>query len=719
MHPSYNPLLVALSLVVAVIASYTAFDISHRITALRPQGWRRRRWLLGGAMAVGTGTWSMHFIGMLACLLPVPMGYDPGITFYSWVIAVGVSYLALETATQTDLGLRGVAVGGTLMGLGIAGMHYNGMAAMRMVPEISYRPGLVLLSVAVAILASWAAMYLLYLLRDAHAMTLAKQLTAAGFMGAAIAGMHYIGMSAASFSPGMVCQAATRVSPGWLAFTVTVTSFGILALALLLSMLETRLDQKTGELNESLEDMNRRLRQMAILDALTGLTNRKGFTDRLELAVERARADGQACMLLFMDLDGFKTINDSLGHSPGDEVLRLFAQRLARSVRRDDGVARLGGDEFGVLLEELASIEDAAAIAEDILANLQHDMVIGGSPLRVTASIGIAVYPQDGETAEVLLKNADAAMYEAKQAGRNTYRFFEPRMSEAAARMLRIQRGLSEALRNHHLSLAYQPLFDGADGKLVGAEALIRWRHPELGNIPPGDFIPVAERSGQIIEVGDWVIREVCRHIRKWNDAGLTRLRIAINLSPQQLRQPNFVENVLAMVTEASVSPDRIMFEVTETVAMQDAERMTEIVREFQSLGFEIAIDDFGTGYSSLSYLQRFRVKQLKIDRFFTHGLDSHGEEGLAIVSAIIALAHALQMEVVAEGVETGSQLEKLQELACDRLQGYLLAKPLPSQAFEEMLAARLELVERDAKVRSDGTGMEPAWMSRTGRYLA
>lgn len=705
MQTSYNPLLVALSLAVAMLASYTAFFLTTRIRAPRP-GSARPLWLLGGALAVGVGTWSMHFIGMLAFSLPIRLGYDLVITAVSLVIAVGVSFFALYTVTRLELSGTRMIFGGILMGLGIAGMHFTGMAAMRMHPDVHYNPGLVALSIALAMVASSVAMHSMYTVREGSRYGVPRQVTAILSMTLAIAGMHYLGMRAAKFAPGTECRAGMGIgsgisggiSTGWVVFTVTMATFSILLLALVLSLIDKHTQERTGQLSESLEDVSRRLKLMSTRDTLTDLANRKSFNDRLELATDAARASGDPFMLLYMDLDGFKTINDSLGHSLGDEVLKSFALRLLKCVRRDDVVARLGGDEFVVLLERLSRIEDAASIAETIVANMQQEVNVGGSPLRVTASIGIAVYPQDGDSAEALLKNADAAMYEAKQAGRNTYRFFEPRMSEAAARILGIQRGLTEALRSQHLSLHFQPLFDGADQRMVGAEALIRWQHPQLGNIPPSDFIPVAERSGQIIQLGNWVIREVCRHIRQWDSLGLPQFRIAINLSPQQLRQPNFVENVIAMLRESAVEPERIIFEVTETVAMQDAVRTTEIVRQFHVLGFQISIDDFGTGYSSLSYLQRFRVKQLKIDRFFTAGLDSHGEEGYAIVAAIIALAHALEMEVVAEGVESLTQLEKLKSLACDRVQGYLLARPMPAAEFERLLHGQPCAVRREAK---------------------
>ncbi len=428
---------------------------------------------------------------------------------------------------------------------------------------------------------------------------------------------------------------------------------------------------------------------MATFDTLTDLPNRRTLTERIESAIQAARQRQNLFAVLFMDLDGFKTINDSLGHTVGDEVLKAFAQRLLHCVRGGDTVARLGGDEFVVLLEYIASPDDAGHMAESVLERMRKGVWTDSQPLQVMPGIGIALFPQDGETADVLLKHADAAMYEAKRGGRSTYRFFEAAMNEAATRTLQIQRALHEALGAGYFSLHFQPKFRGDNGELAGAEALLRLNHPEIGSLPPLEFIPVAERSGQIVQIGYWVARETCRQIRHWETSGLPAVKVAINLSPRQLAQPDLVATMLDIVRSEQVACDRIMFEITETVAMQDAPRTIEMIGAFHASGFEISIDDFGTGYSSLAYLQRFRVKQLKIDRFFTNGLDAHGQEGSAIVSAIITLAHSLEMDVVAEGVETASQLDKLKGLLCDEMQGFLLGRPLTAEAFGALLQAR------------------------------
>ena len=684
MHGTYNLWLVALSLVVATLASFTALDLSGRLSLLTQAG-LRRAWLAGGAAAMGIGIWSMHFIGMLAFSLPIALGYDFVITAGSLVIAVLVSYFALFVITRAKLTPRRLVAGGILMGFGIAGMHYTGDAAMRMKPGIQYDPVLVAVSIVIAIVASCVALWIARTLSDADQRhMIAKRLGAAVVMGVAITGMHYTGSAAAEFPLGSICGAANGIDGHWLAVTITLFTFAILTVTLMLS----RFDARTTLLAGSVSQLNGQIVRMATFDTLTDLPNRRTLTKRIEHAIQTARQQQNLFAILFMDLDGFKTINDSLGHTAGDEVLKAFAQRLLHCVRGGDTVARLGGDEFVVLLEHIASPDDAGHMAESVLERMRKGVWADKQPLQVTPSIGIALFPQDGETADTLLKHADAAMYEAKRSGRGAYRFFEASMNEAATRTLQIQHALHEALRADYFCLHFQPKFCGDNGELAGAEALLRLNHPEIGSLPPLEFIPVAERSGQIVEIGYWVARETCRQIRRWEALGLPAVKVAINLSPRQLAQPDLVATMLDIVRSEQVPCDRIMFEITETVAMQDAPRTIEMIAAFHANGFEIAIDDFGTGYSSLAYLQRFRVKQLKIDRFFTNGLDANGPEGSAIVSAIIALAHSLEMDVVAEGVETTSQLDKLKGLLCDQMQGFLLGRPLTAEAFGALLHA-------------------------------
>uniref|UniRef100_UPI0039EF763A putative bifunctional diguanylate cyclase/phosphodiesterase n=1 Tax=Bordetella sputigena TaxID=1416810 RepID=UPI0039EF763A len=478
---------------------------------------------------------------------------------------------------------------------------------------------------------------------------------------------------------------STIMSGTYLAGTIFL-SLIVVALAAYTAVLAARHAASRRSLDGSLREVSSALQRLATTDMLTELPNRTALAGSTDMAITRARHTGNEFAVLLMDLDGFKHINDSLGHSIGDGMLQSFARRLRSCVRSEDTVGRLGGDEFVVLVEGLNSREGAARVAQAVNTAMRDDLVFQDMTLRLTASIGIAMFPHDGEDVETLMKNADIAMYGAKERGRNGFRFYEPHMGESYRRMLMMQQGLNDALTHEQLSLDYQPEFADGGDRVTGAEALLRWNHPRLGLVPPGEFIPVAERSGQIIEIGFWVMRTVCRHMKRWDARRLPALKVSINLSTKQLSHPDFVERMVEIAHEEGVSPTRLVFEITESVAMQDAELSSRVIRAFRAHGFGIAIDDFGTGYSSLAYLQQFRVQQLKIDRFFTQGLDTHGEEGRAIVAAILAMAHTLNMEVVAEGVETTTQLNTLRALACDHMQGYLLKRPMPLAAFEYFL---------------------------------
>ena len=677
----YNPLLVCLSLVVAFLASYTAMELSGGLNALASAK-RRPAWLAGGAISMGVGIWSMHFIGMLAFSLPIAIGYDFAITAASLVLAIGVSFIALATASRGALSRPRLVVAGTIMGVGVAAMHFTGMHAMQMSPGIDYTVWKLALSVAVAIVASMAALWLAFTLRASDVEHLVvKRLGAAAVMAIAITGMHYLGMSAANFAAGSLCLADAKLDANWLALLVTAMSFTVLVGTLAL------LGFHTSSLSVSLGRAHRQLHYLGTHDALTNLPNRQQLALRIAQSIDDSVRRESAFAVLFIDLDGFKSINDSLGHGVGDDLLQVCAGRLREDLRHTDMVARLGGDEFVIVVENTADASSAVAVANGVLRRLSQEIVVNGLPLRVSASIGIAFYPRDGADADELLHSADAAMYDAKQNGRNTFRVFEPRMSHTALRSLILQRDLQRALSDDELSLAFQPKFSVASQSVTGVEALIRWRHPELGEIPPLEFIPLAERSGLIVEIGDWVLREVCRNIALWDAGGLPAIAVSVNLSPIQFNVPDLVARIDALTGAAGVDASRLMFEITETTAMQNIEKTSRTIEALQARGYSVAVDDFGTGYSSLGYLQRFRFDQIKIDGSFVRDLDCAGQRGSALLSAVVTLARALQIEVVAEGVETESQFRTLGELACDQMQGFLLSRPMPAGEFAGFLS--------------------------------
>ncbi len=430
-----------------------------------------------------------------------------------------------------------------------------------------------------------------------------------------------------------------------------------------------------------------RLQHLAHYDALTQLPNRLLFRERLSDMLARAERHGNVLALLFIDLDRFKPINDTLGHQAGDELLQRVAERLAGCVRTSDTIARLGGDEFTVLLDDLHSPDEAGIIARNILDAVERPYILHGQAQFISASIGIACYPSDSVDAETLLRQADMAMYRAKQEGRNGYRFFAPEINLQASERLFMANSLRAALERDELKLVFQPSISLASGKVEGIEALIRWEHPEKGTILPARFISLAEESGLIEPIGEWVLREAAARTRAWKEAGLFSGRIAVNLSPRQFRRGDLAARLLTVLTETGLPPQDLEFEVTEGMVMEHPERAVLVLTELVAAGVNVSIDDFGTGYSSLAYLKRFPVHRLKIDRSFVSGLpDDRNDRSLT--RAVVAIAKSLGLSVIAEGVETQAQADFLRRIGCDFAQGHHFSKPLGADALEAFLRA-------------------------------
>ncbi len=425
------------------------------------------------------------------------------------------------------------------------------------------------------------------------------------------------------------------------------------------------------------------IQQLAHYDALTGLPNRSLWLLRARAALQAAQRHHDTLAILFLDLDHFKTVNDSLGHTTGDKLLISVARRLADSVREEDVLARLGGDEFVALLPRLTRPEDAATVAQKMLSALTTPIEIDGHELNLSVSIGIAVFPGDGSDVDTLLKHADIAMYGAKDAGRNNYQFFVADMNVRALERMMLETGLRRAIERDELVLHYQPQIDVVQDRVIGAEALVRWNHPELGLIMPDRFIPIAEDSGLIVPLGSWVMREACRQQARWRDEGHGELTVAINISALQFRRPDFVDGIRSILADSGASADAIEFEITESVLMQPSEDLSRVLSHLRELGLTLALDDFGTGYSSLAYLKRFPISRLKLDRSFIQDLPGDAEDA-AVSTAALSMARDLGMHVVAEGVENAAQRDFLAERGCRFMQGYLFARPLPAEAFEE-----------------------------------
>lgn len=453
----------------------------------------------------------------------------------------------------------------------------------------------------------------------------------------------------------------------------------------------------------SLKRQEDRLRYLAYYDPLTSLPNRRSFNEQLNRIIKRARRHNAAAALLFIDLDHFKRINDSIGHGRGDRLLVEIAKRLTMELREDDAVnyysdnnaqledpdsnteiARLGGDEFTVVLSDVTDIAHVKLVANRILNTLSEPIALQSHNPVVTPSIGIALFPQDGEDPDTLVRNADTAMYVAKADGRACFRFYDEEMNARAVEQLKMEEELRDAMRNHELELRYQPQVDTLTGEVVSMEALVRWKHPVRGMVSPVEFIPVAESTGQIIELGEWVMGEVARHSLYWDSLGLKEFRICVNISPLQFNQSDLPQWIGEFLKSSGLSAKRLELELTESAIMTDAETNIAKLRELKALGLELAVDDFGTGYSSLSYLKRFPIDTLKIDQSFVADMES--PDGAAIINAIIALSKTLKLRVVAEGVENEAQMSALADRGCDLLQGYYFARPIYPEDVPDIL---------------------------------
>jgi diguanylate cyclase (GGDEF)-like protein len=470
-----------------------------------------------------------------------------------------------------------------------------------------------------------------------------------------------------------------------MAGTIALVTFLVLSTTRVLSAFDARMAIRTSRMAASLQKVNAELKHRVLHDPLTMLPNRLLLEDRISQAIGACRRANSRCAVLFVDLDRFKSVNDSLGHFVGDELLRSMAERLRGAMRGEDTVSRLGGDEFVVLLRQIEQDADAATVGRKIVEIAGAPFHINGQELSVTASVGAALFPDHGATAQMLITNADAAMYHVKKSGRNAVQVFSPSMSTFFPDRLALENDLRHALERRELELHYQPKVDVRSGAMIGMEALVRWRHPTRGLVNPVEFIPLAEETALIIPLGQWVLREACRQNKAWQDQGLRPLRIAVNISGAQLRHDGLVDHVALALRETGLEARYLEVEITESVVMQNASSTVAMLDRLSQMGVHLAVDDFGTGYSSLSYLKRFPLNTLKIDSSFVRDLLTD-RNGKVIVEAIIALAHSLKLEVVAEGVEEQAQLSCLQSLGSDQYQGFLHSKPLTATDFARRL---------------------------------
>ncbi|CAI8859076.1 EAL domain-containing protein [Pseudomonas zeae] len=691
---SHNPLLVMVAYLVACAASFATLDMAERVVNAEDPG-SRRSWRWIGATCLAGGIWAMHFIGMLAFQTPIDIQYDLGITLFSLLIALLASWLAMQTLSEAQPSALHCLKTAFVIGLGIAGMHYVGMAAMKSSATAYYQPGLFALSVAIAIGASFAALWVArYLSEGSGVAHHLLKYGAALILGAGIISMHFTGMAALD----LVLPEGGLIASGGdnghlqLGLTVALIILLILGSAISAALADKKLQNKEEDLRRvnallsQLDQARMSLQQAANYDALTNLINRRGFNQIFAEKLSQKTSEGGMLAVMFLDIDHFKRINDSLGHDAGDELLKVIAQHIKGSVRsHEDVVARFGGDEFCILIN-LRDREEARNMAQRIMLKMKEPIELAGRRMVMTTSIGISLFPEDGSTCEELLKHADLALYQSKGAGRNGLHFFSSNLKTRASFELQLEEELRHALREENgLTLYYQPIFELKTGRVTKLEALIRWQHPLHGLLTPDRFISIAENNGLIAELDNWVLRRACKDLGELSRHGCEELKIAWNCSPLNLAREELATEIESALRTAGVAPGRLELEVTENALMGNIANTLVLLRQIRALGVSLSIDDFGTGYSSLAYLKRLPLNTLKIDRSFILDIPTATAD-MEIVQAIIVMAHTLHLQVVTEGVESLEQYEFLERSGCDFIQGYLLSRPVPLDELRPVL---------------------------------
>ena len=677
---SWDPVLIAISYLVAFIASFVALDSAGKI----PLSSRKAAlfWRIAGGVTLGIGIWSMHFIGMLSMQMPMMMSYDLWLTLASLGVAVVASATVLNIAVAgKKLSPFRLIFATAILSAGVVSMHYIGMAALMQDGSIIWDRRLVGLSVVIAVVASGTALWLAFRLRDKRKGVFIDRIIAAFVMAAAICAMHYTGMSAAQF------QEMAHTLPGGigelgLSIWVSVTTLCLLGVMLIISLIDSH--RRTSRLTDNLHQLNRQLELQARFDALTGLANRHQMDLRMQDCLRSALLSKKPFAVIFLNVDHFKRVNDTWGHGVGDELLIAVAQRITARLTREMTLARLGGDAFILLVPECDD-DRLNALVTALLEDVRRPLSVCGHTLSTTISAGVSLYPQDGETLHELKLKADAALHRVKEEGRNGWAIYRAEMSTAIPAKPGFLQELSQALERDQFELWYQPTWHAEDKTIHGFEALLRWRHPEQGVVLPNLFIPSLEQTGLIIPVGNWAIEAACRQLHFWTEQGFSQWTLSLNLSPIQFEQPDIFQIVSSMLEKYSLSPSRLILEVTESTALKNLDRSIELLNAFNHAGIVVSIDDFGTGYSNLLMLSVLPAKELKIDRSFVTSM-LENEKSYKLVETIISIARTMEMNVVAEGIETEEQQAVLTRLGCDYLQGYLFSRPLPAEQVPWLL---------------------------------
>ena len=691
---THNPFLVLLAYLVACAAGFGTLDMAERVGHVdNPTAKRRWRWIGAGCLA--GGIWSTHFISMLAFQAPIAIHYELFMTFASLLIAMVASLFAMQTLSHTQLRFHQYLIASIWMGLGITLMHYVGMSAMRSEAQMYFSSALLGLSVAIAIGASLAALLLSHYLRNGSGMF--HQLLKYGaslVLGAGIISMHFTGMAAMQLllPTGAVPSLPIDNNPTQLGLSVAVITLLVIGSSISAALADKKLQHKERDLRRvntlltELDQARASLQQVAHYDALTSLLNRRGFNQIFAEKLAQKSLDGGMLAVIFLDIDHFKRINDSLGHDAGDELLTVLAGHIKSSVRsHNDVVARFGGDEFCILIN-IHHRDEARHMAQRIMLKMKEPIELAGRRMVMTTSIGISVFPEDGTTSEELLKTADLALYQSKDGGRNSLNFFSSNLKTRASLELQLEEELRNALRNQkELVLHYQPILDLRKGKVTRLEALVRWQHPVHGLLAPDRFIGIAENNGLIAELDNWVLRQACADLSWLTEQGHPDLSMAVNCSALNLARDELADEIEYALRSSGIAASRLELEVTENALMGNISSTLILLRQIRALGVSLSIDDFGTGYSSLSYLKRLPLNTLKIDRSFIQDIPKSTTD-MEIVQAIIGMAHTLHLQVITEGVETPQQLELLIKHGCDYVQGYLLSAAVPASEVSALI---------------------------------
>jgi diguanylate cyclase/phosphodiesterase len=689
----HEPLLVLIAFAVASAACFATLDMAERQshTELRAA---QRQWRVLGACCLAGGIWAMHFISMLAFQAPVEMHYDASLTGLSLLIALLVAWLAMNSLDRSEMRPQHYLQSALLIGLGIVIMHFVGMAALQTGAQQYYQTGLLLSSAVIALLTSLVALLLArYFRNGSGTLHQTMKYGASLIMASGIVATHFTAMSAMT----LVIPADTALSlPSGdnslqlgltIAFITLLISGSSISAALADKKLQSKEDdlRRYGVLLSQLDQARESLQQAAHYDALTNLVNRRGFNQIFAERLAEQDPNEHRLAVMFLDIDHFKRINDSLGHDAGDELLKVIANHITAATRSHDLVARFGGDEFCVVTS-LNSHDEARHLAQRIMQRMKEPIDLGGRRMVMTTSIGISIYPDDGLTTEELLKHADLALYQSKGSGRNSLHFFNSSLKSRASLALQLEEELRIALLEERgLCVHYQPIFDLRTGQVAKLEALVRWQHPLHGLMGPDRFIGIAEANGLIVDLDLWVLRHACQDLARLQQHGFTSLKVTVNCSAVTLGHEALPSEVEVALFQAGLAPRHLELEVTENALMGDIEHTVSLLKRIRGQGVGLSIDDFGTGYSSLAYLKRLPLDVLKIDRSFLQDVPGSLKDR-EIIEAIIAMAHTLHLEVVSEGVETVEQHEFLVSKGCDYLQGYLLSRPVPLSELRSLL---------------------------------